>query len=97
MIEEARVSVTAKDFTVVSTFDENRKRATDDKSYLPYMIAALLLIVLTAISVCACFCCCPAVLLNCRRCCLVTPRPSLTAEDQPSPNMGNALVVAEEK
>jgi len=97
MIEEARVSVMAKDFTVVSTFDENRKRATDDKSYLPYMIAALLLIVLTAISVCACFCCCPAVLLNCRRCCLVTPRPYFTAEDQPFPNMGNALVVAEGK
>jgi hypothetical protein len=90
MTEEARVSVMAQDFTVVSTFDERRKRAGEkDESYLPYMIAALLLIVLTTISVCTCFCCCPTVLLHCCRCCVVAPRPHSTAEDQPSPKMGN--------
>ena len=81
MTEEVRVSVTVQDFMMVSTLDEKRKQANEnERSYLPYMVAALLLIILTTFSVCACCCCCPKVFLRCSHCCPVAPRPYNSTE-----------------
>ena len=92
LVAEAQFVVTAQAFTVVTDAEE-QSRIKAQRSYLPFMLSGLALVILSTILFCAWACCCPQLFAG-RRCfCPVAPRPPPPADyDDAHVVMGNPLV-----